>query len=108
MNCPSELRHRIAIQKRTQSPDGLGGFSESWITFASTWAKISPTSARERFFSEKLEHNITHKITIRYRSGISPDMRIQFGTRIFKINGIINPEERNIWLDLLCEEGAGS
>lgn len=46
----------------------------------------------------------THKVTIRYRSGVTTQMRVAFGSRTLNINGIINRDERNVELTLMCEE----
>lgn len=106
--CAGELRHRITIQTRIKTPDGYGGYSDdSWTPHAEVWSKIVPYSARERFFAGKLEHNVTHKITLRFLSTITESMRVSYGGRTFKIIGIINKDERSIWTELFCEEGAG-
>ena len=65
-------------------------------------------SARERMFAGKLEANTSHRIRIRYLADVDTGMRVSFGGRILKITGIVNEDERNRFLDLICEEGAGS
>jgi SPP1 family predicted phage head-tail adaptor len=102
------LRHRITIEEKAQAPDGVGGFSETWQTFATVWAEVKPLRARERFFAEKIESSITHLVKLRFRFGIDPEMRIMHGGRTLKILGIVNVEERNQWLELSCEEVSGS
>lgn len=106
--CPADLRHRIKIQVRSQVADGQGGFQETWADHLSVWSNIKPVSATERFFSQKLEQNITHKITIRFNSTINSAMRVLYQGRVFKIEGAFDPDERKRWLQLNCEEGSGS
>jgi SPP1 family predicted phage head-tail adaptor len=103
-----KLRDRITIEEKTQVEDGSGGFSETWSTFATVWAEVLPTSSAERFFAEKLEMTTTHKVRIRYLAGLSSSMRINLGARVLKIQGIVNLEERDRFLELKCEEGSGS
>jgi len=67
-------------------------------------ASIWSTSSKEVLESAKIELQVTHKIRIRYRSGITSKDRIIFGSRIFKIVSLINFEERNKTLDMLCIE----
>lgn len=100
----AELRHQVQIQKKIQSPDGMGGFTEILSLAFEAWAAIWPMSAKEARDNMRVEANISHNIRIRYRSGISHDMIIVFGTRTFEIKGIINKDERNIWLDIVCNE----
>ncbi len=100
----AELRHSIEIQEKTQVADGMGGFTETWAKLHGTWAAIWPVNAKETRENMRLEANITHNIRIRYRTGINHTMIIVFGSRTFEIKGIINVDERNIWLDLVCNE----
>jgi len=52
----------------------------------------------------KQELEITHKIRIRYRSGMTSKNRIKFGSRYFNITSILNPDERNIMIDMFAVE----
>ena len=101
------LRHTISIQEETETPDGQGGFSLSWDDVSgmdAVPAAIWPLSAKESLDAMKLELQVTHKVRIRYRSGITAKNRIKFGTRIFNIISLINFEERNKQLDMLALE----
>ena len=103
------LRHRIAIETQTDTDDGMGGFTTTWGTFqgmSRTPAAIWPLKSKERLDSMKLENLITHKIRIRYRSGITTKHRINWAdrSRVFNIISIINPDERNIMLEMLATE----
>lgn len=98
------LRHRIAIEDYVDSNDGGGGATRSWTTVAECWAEIQPISADERWQAERLQMKISHRVTIRYREGISPGMRVVFDQRALRIQTIVNPAERNRSLILMCEE----
>lgn len=99
-----DLRHQIVIQKKTLTTDGMGGSTESWATHATVRAAIWPVSATERVANQQIEHEITHKIRIRYLSTVVPSMRISFDSRTFEIVSVVNWEERGISQDLICEE----
>lgn len=101
------LRHRIAIHEETDTPDGFGGFTRAWAAksgMTSVPASIMPLTAREVIELGKSELQMSHKIKIRYRSGITAKDRVVFGSRTFNIRSIINTEERNIELLFLVEE----
>jgi SPP1 family predicted phage head-tail adaptor len=101
-----KLRHSITIEQGTRVSDGMGGASSTtWATFATSFAELFNAGSRERAFGNQRELNITHRIRMRYQAGITANMRVKFGTRVFQIHGTDNEEERNIWLNLLCEEG---
>ena len=101
------LRHTIAIQVETETSDGMGGFLLTWNDvsgLSSVSAAIWPLTAKESLDAMKLELQVTHKIRIRYRSGITAKNRIKFGTRYFNIISLINFEERGKQLDMLALE----
>lgn len=103
---PRKLRHRIAIQAVTETPDGKGAFTSGWATVAEAWAAIEPYGGYERWRSEKIEAPVSHKVTIRFQPGITAKHRVLFGARVFEIVGEpINPEERGVALVLRCLEG---
>jgi SPP1 family predicted phage head-tail adaptor len=102
------LDRKISIQELIKSPDGQGGKEQSWQEIFSTFANLKPMSANQVLFSANLQHRVTHKVYIRYRSGLNISQRIIYGDRIFQIRGIINIDERNRWLEISTEEGAAS
>ena len=99
-----KLNKRVTLQAPAMASDGMGGFNVTWFDQASVWAAIWPTSASEQIQTEKPTMTISHRIRIRYRSVLNPEWRIKFGNRYFNIDSIINPNEQNEWLDILCRE----
>lgn len=103
-----KLRHRITIQyKSSESPDSAGNPQPVWADEATVWGSVEPLSGREFFAAQQVNSEVTHRITMRYRSGMDPEKRIKFGTRYFGILAVLNREERNISLELLCVEVPG-
>lgn len=106
-----DLKHSIVIQEKTQTEDGMGGFSETWSDLLPWRAAIWPLRANERLDSLKLELQVDHKIRIRHpKISITADMRIKWldhitnTNRYFNIVSIINPDKRNLLLDILATE----
>jgi SPP1 family predicted phage head-tail adaptor len=99
-----ELRQKLTIQTLTRTPDGYGGYTKAWNDFATTWAKIQPLRGDERYKAQQVMNTVSHKITLRYLDGIKPQMRAISGSRIFNILAVINVEEKNELIELLCEE----
>lgn len=95
-----ELRHRVTIQSLALTSDGMGGQTETWTDFLTAWASIEPIKGGEHYSAQQLADGITHRITMRYQAGIAAKQRVKFGTRIFGIRSVINPEERNVRLVL--------
>jgi len=102
-----DLNKLISIIGTTRISDDMGGFIETDTTIASNiWAAIWPISASEQVQAMSTTMTISHRIRIRYRSVLKSFWRIKFGTRYFSIVSIVNPSERNEWLDLMCKEAA--
>ena len=101
-----DLNKRIEIQATTKVSDGMGGYVSTFITLATIWAAIWPTSAGEITAANATSMVISHRIRIRYRSVLKASYRIKFGTRYFSIVGITCPNEGKEFLDIMCKEAA--
>lgn len=99
-----DLNKRVALQSPTLTADGMGGNTVAWGTEAQVWAAIWPTSAREQIEGGQQTMTVSHRMRIRYRSDVASDWRVKYGDRYFSIVSIINPNEKNAMLDLLCRE----
>ena len=102
-----KLRHRITIDQVTEIQDTDGAVLESWSQYAVVQASIEPISGREYFAAQSTQADVTHRISLRYRSGITPKMRVNYASRIFDILSVINVGERNRELQLMCRESIG-
>lgn len=96
---PGKLNKRITFQLQD-----LDSEDEDWKDIATTWANINPISGKEYYSAETINSDLTHKIRLRYRKGITPDMRVLYNGRIFYIVSVINEFERNSTLQLMCRE----
>lgn len=100
------LNKRITLQHQTKVPDGMGGYTVTWVDSATVWAAIWPTSASEVISANATSMVVSHRIRIRYRSVLRPSWKIKFGTRYFAIVSILNPNEKCEYLDLMVKEAA--
>lgn len=98
------LRHRLVLEQASRTADGGGGAAENWATVAQIWGRIRPTGGTELVDAGGLSGRVTHEITIRYRTGVEPAMRITSGSRRFEIVAVIDIDERRRWLKCLCME----
>lgn len=89
------MRKRLVLQSLTETRDADGGVVTAWALLASVYAGIEPLTQNEKKQGTRTEAMATHKIMMRYRSGLTPSMRFLYGTRIFNIVEILNKNERN-------------
>jgi len=99
-----KLRHRIIIQKATEAPNEYGEMVQTWGTFATVNAAVEPLRGQELWAAQAQQARVTTRIRIRYLAGVTPKMRVLFGTRLYLIDFIIDPEERHVEMQLMAEE----
>jgi len=99
-----KLRHRIELQSAIIDKDDYGQQTENHGTYDTVWASVVPLTGRELEYAQQLQAETNYKITIRYNSAVKKTDQILFDDRIFEINAILNFEEKNEYLILLCKE----
>lgn len=98
-----EMRQRVTLQTRTVTRvEGIP--EESWATVATVWAAVSDISGKEYFQAQAVQSEVTTRIKIRYRTGITPSMRVLYGSRVFQILSVIDKDERHRVMELMCKE----
>lgn len=98
------MRHLVTIQEPILTQNDYNETVETWQDFATANASIGPLSAREFFNSQQVQSDVTHKVEMRYVPGVTPRMRLLFGSRALYIASVINADERGASLELLCRE----
>jgi SPP1 family predicted phage head-tail adaptor len=101
-------RQLVSLQSKVLTPDGGGGYSEAWETYATVWAAFSFGSGRQSSEAGRSESRVPVRVTIRKRGDVSPNHHIFFRGRIFAIRAIEDEGPQALWITLVCEEGAPS
>ncbi|MBK0003169.1 phage head closure protein [Erwinia sp. S38] len=102
-----KLRHRVRLQQKVSQQDPVTGAVEpSWLDVATLWAEVSPLSVREFIAAQAGQGEVTTRIKIRYRPGITRHHRILYREQIFNIEGVLpDPKSGREYLTLPCSEG---
>lgn len=101
---PGELRHRIAVQRKSVVRDTFGGETVSWTDVAMVWMSLRPLSGRELYAAQQAHAETTHKAVMRYMAGVTPNDRLKYGDRIFDMISVLNHEEKNGYLIIEAKE----
>lgn len=101
---PDEYDRSVTIQSVSESDDGGGGLTRSWSDGATVNAKIDTTGGREFELAMQRTPELTHLVTIAYRTGVTAKHRLKYGARILAIHAVIDPTERHEQLVLHCSE----
>lgn len=103
-------RHPVRLQKSIdQVPDGEGGFKDDWADLepADVMAAIVPATARdlERLMAGTVIASASHVVTLPFHRGVTANTtRVLYGSRVFKVLGFADPEERHIETVCACQE----
>jgi len=100
-----ELRHRVTVQEEQGiTRNQKGELVPDWVDITTVWAAVEPLKGREYFDAEQVQAEVTTRIRMRYHAGVTPEMRIIYGTKEFDILSAINIEEKDRELHLMCKE----
>ncbi len=100
---PGLFKQRITIQSSIESTDGLGQITQEWQDVHHLWAMIKTVQGREYFAAAATQNENTTRFVVRYTTGISPDMRIQYKDRLYDIESVINDDEANKTLTIVAK-----
>ena len=106
--CPTgELRHYVHIlAKQDTGQDAHGQPISQWVTISDAFARIEPLTGRDVEYARQLYHLASVRITMRYNAVVNNSSRIKHGARVYSVGNCQNLDERDVWLVLLCSEGA--
>jgi SPP1 family predicted phage head-tail adaptor len=108
-----DLRHRIElVQPYGPDQSTFGDLSlANYSPVLTTWAKIEAIQGKDVLAANQFGDQITHKITMRYRGldqvvpiAVLDKLQVWFKGRQWQILAVLNPDERNKTLYLLCVE----
>lgn len=101
----TSLPDTAQVQRKTLTPDGAGGFTESWATVATVACRISPSgrSPEERAIADRLTATSAWTLTVPALTDIQPSDRIIVGNRTFEVVAALS-RSTEIGRRLMCIE----
>jgi SPP1 family predicted phage head-tail adaptor len=103
----ADLKNRVTIEQLTQSKDTFGGMVDVWGNVATVWAGIRNLPGTERRLV-KAGGQIAEartEITVRWRAGITAQMRVKKGATIYNIRHVNDYNEGHEFIILTCDVG---
>lgn len=99
---------RLVLEDPMRSPDGAGGFTESWTALGFHWAHVRPLAGRQAGGGSVLRHRIyVRRMPQGAASRPRPDQRFRDGDRLFYIEAVTDlPEDPRHSLCYAIEERA--
>lgn len=99
------LNRKIEFYQLNKTATPTGGFTESWVLFASGWASVKNMSGTELVRADQLGDTAYSDFTIRYRNDINTMMKIVYRGTDYQIRHLNNLEEADKWLVIKAERG---
>lgn len=108
MGQSDQLRQRVRLENQVLDPTGGGHYETRWEEVSTFWAAVRPLNhsrlRTKTLFAGKLEGRNVYEITLRYREGITTDMRVVYNGIPLNILSVTDPDARRQWLVLCVEE----
>ena len=107
-NSMSSILNRKAVIKKlgkAAEKDELGQYPVGEQTVATVWAGVTPQtgSLLSGRVAETQLSRTTHKVVIRYRKDVTPDMWLIIGGQRYDILYILDPYLQHERLEIFCE-----
>lgn len=84
-------RHRVTLQRRTDSQDPGGQVVYSYVDAEEAWARIAPLTGREFISAQQVQSEVTTTIYVRWRDGIDETWRVKH---------VVKHDESPQWFDV--------
>lgn len=97
-----KLRHRVTLQAKGQTQDpNTGEMLPGWQDVATVWASVEALSGRDLIAAQANDSEISARIVIRYREGVTSAMRIAHRGQLYDIQAVLpDPESGREYLTM--------
>ena len=102
------MDQRITLQRLVKTPDGAGGYTESWANLPANpcpWAKVTAKSGRESMVEGRIAAQFTVLFEIYNRDDVTETDRILWQGAAYNIRGIRREGGRALRLVIEAERG---
>ena len=98
------MRRQVTIRTMARTADGGGGYTESPTDVLFVWARVEPLLGDEQLQAQQTGMQRPHRITMRYRTGLTGAKTLLYAGRTFDIKSVVDPEEKHRELVILADE----
>lgn len=99
-----KFNRQLTIEDCVKVSDGFGGFSNQYIAVGSAWAQLCPEITKLEIAADRKAQKSSHRVVIRFRTGIVPGTRFVTGSRRFEVATVSDPDETRRYLECLVIE----
>ena len=96
------LDQRIVIERLVEGYDELGQPINDWLPIVTTWAHVEPLTGREFIAAQAAVSEITARVRLRYRPGITTADRIVHDGTTYGVTSVADVHSSRRELVLMC------
>jgi head-tail adaptor len=105
------LMRRLILEAPQRSPDGAGGYTETWVALGEHWAEIKAGTGREAAGEFVTVSSVGYRIVVRAApvgdaARPKPEQRFREGARVFLILAVTEHDPRGHYLVCFAREEA--
>ncbi len=103
------LNRKLVLEEPQRSPDGAGGFTETWVALGIMWAEIRAGTGREKAAEFLTVSSIPFRIIVRAApdgapSRPKPEQRFRAGSRVYRILAVTESAPSAHFLTCFAQE----
>lgn len=99
---PGALNQRVTLERFTSDVDEIGQPIEAWVTLATVWAAVEPQAGREFVAAGAVQSQLTTKIRIRWRAGLTSGDRVTHEGKTYDVQSVIDYRSARREIVLMC------
>lgn len=98
------MRHPVQIHTPTETRSASGEPTPTFARAEDVWASVEPLRGQELFLAQQVDAATTIRVRMRYTSTLTTQCRIVHEGRILEVLTILDGEDRNVDLEVMCRE----
>ena len=110
------LSSKITIERSTNTPDGEGGFTDTWAAdpVGGVWAMVRAAGGAERWQADRVTPTNRYRFTIRFRGDAngapyySARDRIIHNGREYGVESVVDVDDERRYLEITATENKAS
>lgn len=100
---PGQLNQRVTLERFSSTQSDIGEMIDTWAPLANVWAAVEPQAGREFVAGGAMQSELTTKIRIRYRPGLTSADRVTHDGRTYNIASVIDYRSAKREIVLMCK-----
>lgn len=98
----SEFAVQFSFESLTMTPDGQGGFSESWSNFSTVSGFVEPQPGGEQFIDGQVKFPQSFTFAFESIAGLDEKMRINYNSEFYNIESISPVMDSDVWTEIVA------